>query len=728
MGAPKMKITFIVLALAAAVFAFPKEQASWEDDISMASDMAPEENLVAVVEHLRSVSDNRMTYHVNRIAKHARLIQTASFDDADEEKAKAYAHNFAASKAAIRAALKSLTDQLDAGHKHDKNALESAFAVATGAVSKAVEDGKTKTTESKHAACPLKREEEKAEAIKKAKLKNMGDIKGTKICELSTTWEDMDVEKTTPKFGTELRNAWDKKNAAFKAAKAEADAATKAHNKAMRAHESAMASFKTALGLMVDNAHTACKNAHEENEALKKEVASNVATRKKVFKATLVVTCYVDNLSNNAGGKACADKARAADDSQWNITPKTLDPCVGKVHLTNEMGPTNWEPSMANCKGWKPIKPAVVCAAGEKPASEEFGFMQTPMGANSKLFSDASGIYLKGKYIELGIDKKGGGRYGANYSKLPAGFFGRQGGKKKIGMVGDGDGFGVGKDLRIDYFLPGTHEERFQIGYKLSGKEHKAINYDKTFKDTSSGDVASMMPEGTSGPIKTKQEVSLGATDYYFRTKVTVTNVGKQTLQDVRYGRSCDPDNTVDMGGSYTTENHIKSTFAAGDKFASVSATSKSGDKYFKSAGSTSQLVYASVDKRAVPAYGNSGLYPKAGVFSTEVNTPHAKNKKHSKDAWIGMFVKFGDMAPGQTETFYFDTWMAESKVKIDEAAVAKASKSIAKVPTTKGCAAVACPAHSSGPDVRSGCTCSKSGTVTATKSAPFYKSTCSRL
>merc|ERR1711959_544117 len=311
MGAPKMKITFIVLALAAAVFAFPKEQASWEDDISMASDMAPEENLVAVVEHLRSVSDNRMTYHVNRIAKHARLVQTASFDDADEDKAKAYAHNFAASKAAIRAALKSLTDQLDAGHKHDKNALESAFAVATGAVSKAVEDGKTKTTEAKHAACPLKREEEKAEAIKKAKLKNMGDIKGTKICELSTTW--------------------DKKNAAYKAAKAEADAATKAHNKAVRAHESAMASFKTALGLMVDNAHTACKNAHEEYEALKKEVASNVAARKQVFKATLVVTCYVDNLSNNAGGKACADKARAADDSQWNITPKTLDPCVGKV-------------------------------------------------------------------------------------------------------------------------------------------------------------------------------------------------------------------------------------------------------------------------------------------------------------------------------------------------------------------------------------------------------------
>merc|ERR1712205_222759 len=90
MGASKMKITFIVLAIAAAAFAFPNEQAFTEDDLEL-SQVAPEENLVAVVEHLRSVSDQRMTYHVNRIAKHARLVQTASFSDADEEKAKAYA-------------------------------------------------------------------------------------------------------------------------------------------------------------------------------------------------------------------------------------------------------------------------------------------------------------------------------------------------------------------------------------------------------------------------------------------------------------------------------------------------------------------------------------------------------------------------------------------------------------------------------------------------------------
>jgi len=700
------------------------------EEIEFTQEEAATESLSSAVSFLQQVADPNLHMHVKRIAKHAELLQ--------DRKAAAYSHNFAASKAAIKAALNSLHTEMMNGHNHDKGVLSSEKTRLDNNTNNARNTGKNAVHKFRAKVCPEMRKEELAKAKEDAAKATLNKVKADKVCEpspLGATWTDMDVEKTTPKMGTELRNAWDKARARWVAAKAAHDAAVKAAKLAKEKREKAMASFHTSLKIEASNVHSTCKSAKKEFETLCSDVQTNVKTRKQTYIATLVITCYIDNLTNNGASKTCADKQRGASTSKWDISCGSTTSCPGSSHWENTWGPSGWTPTKENCKAIgvtvEGVK-KVDCAAGEKPAEMELFAEETAglvqMMGYTKHHDDATGIYLKNKYIELGLDKKAGGRYGANYAKLPAGFYGRQGGKKKIGMVGDGDGFGIGKDLRIDYFLPGTHEERFQTGYKLSGKEHKAINYDKTFKDTSSGDVASMMSEGTSGPIKTKQEVSLGATDYYFRTKVTVTNVGKQTLQDVRYGRSCDPDNTVDMGGSYTTENHIKSTFAAGDKFASVSATSKSGDKYFKSAGSTSQLVYASVDKRAVPAYGNSGLYPKAGVFSSEVNTPHAKNKKHSKDAWIGMFVKFGNMAPGQTETFYFDTWMAESKVKIDEAAVAKASKSIAKVPTTKGCAAVACPAHSSGPDVRSGCTCSKSGTVTATKSAPFYKSTCSRL
>jgi len=294
-------------------------------------------------------------------------------------------------------------------------------------------------------------------------------------------------------------------------------------------------------------------------------------------------------------------------------------------------------------------------------------------------------------------------------------------------MVGDGDGFGMGKDLRIDYFLPGTHEERFQTGYIKAGKKVFKHNYDNSFSDTSSSLGAGKVGSKTSGKmgdLETIQEVSLRENDYFFRTKVTLKNTGRSTLKDVRYGRTCDPDNTVDMGGSYTTLNHIATTFAAGDKFASVSSRSQKGDKYEKLAKTEAVLTYASIDKRAVPAYGNSGLYPTQGVYNVEVSTPHKKNKEKKIDAWIGIFVKVGNMAPGASTTFIFDTWMAPASVKVDEAAVAKATKEIAP---SAGCNAVPCPSGSTGPNVRSGCKCSKGGTIRATKSAPYYSGSCKK-
>merc|ERR1711907_809167 len=180
------------------------------------------------------------------------------------------------------------------------------------------------------------------------------------------------------------------------------------------------------------------------------------------------------------------------------------------------------------------------------------------------------------------------------------------------------------------------------------------------------------------------QEVSLGLNDYYFRTTVTLTNAGNQPLYDVRYGRSCDPDNTKDMGGSYTTENHIATSFKAGDKFVSVSATSLPNDPYNKKAGAQAVLTYASLDKRAVPAWGNKGLYPSAGVYTSEVNTQQKKGHKVKKDAWIGMFFKLGTLKPGQSTTFSFDTWMAPATVKVDEKAVRKAKKKADKIKKKK--------------------------------------------
>merc|ERR1712193_446156 len=135
--------------------------------------------------------------------------------------------------------------------------------------------------------------------------------------------------------------------------KAKYDAAVKKHDNAIKKHNAAMAEFKTALELEARNAVNACNQAHKEYNALKKEVASNVAARKQVFIATLVVTCYVDNLTDNGAAKTCADKKRGADTNQWNINPANLTPCNSNAELTNEFGPANWLPTSGRCsKAW----------------------------------------------------------------------------------------------------------------------------------------------------------------------------------------------------------------------------------------------------------------------------------------------------------------------------------------------------------------------------------------
>merc|ERR1712196_537514 len=47
---------------------------------------------------------------------------------------------------------------------------------------------------------------------------------------LGSTWGDMDVDKSTPKYGEELRNKWDKKRAEYEKAKKKYDDATAKHN------------------------------------------------------------------------------------------------------------------------------------------------------------------------------------------------------------------------------------------------------------------------------------------------------------------------------------------------------------------------------------------------------------------------------------------------------------------------------------------------------------------
>jgi len=274
-----------------------------------------------------------------------------------------------------------------------------------------------------------------------------------------------------------------------------------------------------------------------------------------------------------------------------------------------------------------------------------------------------SGIFLGGNYIELGIRTNNDiGKFGADTN--PGGLFtGRTNAANSvitgIGLVADADGFFNGAALNIDYFMPGTPEEGFYAGYKIGGLEVTGKNFGTSVTNTSAGNLLSADVSGSigSGVLEVVQSISFGVNDKYFKNTVTLTNNSSNSIDEVRFMRSMDPDNTVDKDGSYKTTNTIDYTFAAGDNLAVVSAKSSIGDTYYNSASNNqSVIVYYSTDNRAKVGIGTSGLSP-SGIYDANVySNSYPKGSLLNVDSYISIAFDAGTLAPGESATFVYFT------------------------------------------------------------------------
>merc|ERR1711959_624293 len=334
----------VIFALALTAVAFAAHATEdFAEEFEMVQEMpAVEESLLTTVKDMSTVAPEHLKEHVKVVAHHARLIE--------DGKAKAYAHNFSKSQEAIREAIKSLNAELKTGHDHDVSALATARGTGNKVVTDSDDAAMKRVRDYRDKACPTKRAEEAAQAKKDAAKKKMDGIADGKICEISTTWGDMDIDKSTAKYGTALRNKWDTVRAQFVKAKTEWNSATKDHDDAIAAHERSMAGFTTALGIEAQNVVDACKAAHKQYATLVSDVQSNVNTRKQTFVAGLVIQCYIDNVTSNTGAKKCADGARGADVSQWNIKSGSLAACASNASNQNKYGPKGWKATSTNCK------------------------------------------------------------------------------------------------------------------------------------------------------------------------------------------------------------------------------------------------------------------------------------------------------------------------------------------------------------------------------------------
>merc|ERR1711959_543723 len=342
--ANKMKLV-LIFAIAAIATAYETSQSEAREDIFQDMDqLQGEDTLRTAVTALRRVAPVELKSHVETISKHSELIQ------APKKKAKAYAHNFAASKKAIMIAIKGLHGELDVGHRHDKAVLNKQRNLLNAAIKKSLAVGKATVNKYRNKACPTKRLEIEANTAKKSAKKKMEKHENGKVCPLGTRFRDMDIHKGTPNLGTELRSKWNRARTVYVRLQAVYNKAAAKHAAAVRRYNTAMSKFRTSVKLEATNAHNTCKNARGEYAVLVREVANNVNTRKQTFIATLVIKCYVNNLTSNGGAKACADKAKKANTNRWNIVAGPLIPCNSKATNEKIFGPPGWKPSSKNCQ------------------------------------------------------------------------------------------------------------------------------------------------------------------------------------------------------------------------------------------------------------------------------------------------------------------------------------------------------------------------------------------
>ena len=296
-------------------------------------------------------------------------------------------------------------------------------------------------------------------------------------------------------------------------------------------------------------------------------------------------------------------------------------------------------------------------------------------------------LFLGGNYIELGISNWGD--LGTEGSK-PAGIRGTDGGEygggvSRVGMSADFDGYNNGHDMPIDYYLPGSPEERFSVGYKIGDtvltNSNSAVMNSKNMittvqdlSDIAAGSlkakIVSTWTTEETDVMEITQIISFGVDDKFYNNTVTIKNLSGADWDGARYMRSFDPDNTVFRGGGYTTNNTVTNTIAEDGK-AVVVAESLGGDNIFNIFGSLAPIFFYSKDAAAVAStfgFSNSNPYAAAAYDS-----PTAKGATIRADQAISIAWDSGALPAGGSKTFSYYTSLDERDFSVVEQEIEEA-------------------------------------------------------
>ncbi len=276
-------------------------------------------------------------------------------------------------------------------------------------------------------------------------------------------------------------------------------------------------------------------------------------------------------------------------------------------------------------------------------------------------------LFLGGNYIELGISNWGDfGTEGIKpdcFRGTLGGDISPGGGSNRIGMSADHDGFNRGLDLAVDYYLPGTPEERFVVGYKIGervfsssnsalGSSYNMPTVVQNHSDTSSGLLKATIVSVWEDIMEVSQVISFTVNDKFYRTHVTIKNLSDTTWDSARYMRTFDPDNSQFRGGSYDTANTVTHTVDEDGIAVVVAKTKGEEDPVFKATGSRIPFFFYSKDpgvRTSVFGFTNTNPY-----IDLAYNNPIDKGVTMKQDMAITLTWDSGTLASGESKGFVF--------------------------------------------------------------------------
>ena len=286
--------------------------------------------------------------------------------------------------------------------------------------------------------------------------------------------------------------------------------------------------------------------------------------------------------------------------------------------------------------------------------------------ANAQM--DSCNIFLKGKYVEVGISP--GGAYGSSVS-APAGYIANgtsggngygcdsTGGSTHLGFIADPDmdGWAVGTPPFFgDYFMPGYPYEGWEIQVGASGPNGQAFNgagyigalSGANISYTTSGTTISGTWQGTFDSIGITQITTIDTNELYFTVKVILTNTSTSPVNNIYYLRALDPDNAVmqDTGlvpGGSSTINKIEYQLPDSLNATVVSARDSIHPQAYLALGTTDTNAKCYITNGYLESVSNlSDIYTGSGTASAY---HYAPGFTEYRDEGIGLVIKIPHLA-----------------------------------------------------------------------------------